>query len=157
MKTLNQILGNIELKETEGQALPMQSTQLVKKSEEVKSELVPFTPENKEQLNKALGACLAVQRTYGKQAGDFDKVVQVFIKVLEGYEPEKIMQAIKKWVMVSPEFPTPADILGILNPQPKFDYAVYNRLCDKQKRGEQMQYQENEYIKAYERNAINGL
>lgn len=141
----------------ESQPSPIPLTQLLKKSEPEKSEVVPYTADDKEQLNHALGACLAVQRTYGKQAGDFEKVVQVFIKLMQGHEPMKVIAAIREWVMKSPEFPTPADILGILSPQPKFDYAMYSSFNEKLKRGEQLGYMQLEYINAYEKNAMRGL
>ena len=135
----------------------MQLTQLAKQSGEEKSNLVVYTPEQKDTLNHALGACLVTQRTYGKQATDMEKALKVFIRVLSDYEPEKVIQAIKKWLLTSPDFPTPADILNILNPQPKFDYAVYNALNDRLKRGEKLDYSQMEYIKAYEKNALKGF
>lgn len=126
----------------------------------MKSEALPaivYSDVDKSNLNHALGACLATQRTYGKQAGDFDKVVSVFIKVLNNYEPQKVITAIKEWILKSPEFPTPADIMGILNPQPKFDYAVYTSLCNRLKAGDRLDFTEKNYIKAYEQNAMKGL
>jgi hypothetical protein len=76
-------------------------------------------------IANALGVCLLAQRTYGKQAADIDRLTKIFIRVLNEFPPEAILAAIKKWLITSPEFPTPADIKNILCPSPKLDKAVY--------------------------------
>ena len=86
-----------------------------------------YTIAEKESLTKAIGACLAVQRTYGKQAGDTDLVVGIFIRVLNAYSSQDVIQAIKQWILESSEFPTPADIKRILDGKPKMSDAVYRR------------------------------
>jgi hypothetical protein len=116
-----------------------------------------FTQIDKEKLSRALGACAAVQRTYGKQVSDLEAVVKVFIKVLDGYEPKEIMQAIKKWLTISPEFPTPSDILKILDPQPIYDKTVYISIKNKLKNGEFLMQREEDYIRKYESNVINSI
>lgn len=116
-----------------------------------------FTQVDKDNLNKALGACAVVQRTYGKQVADLKQVVKIFIKVLDGFEPEQVVQAIKQWLMQSPEFPTPSDILKILKPQPIYDKNVYMNLKNKIKNFEFISITEKEYIESYERYVVNSI
>lgn len=104
-----------------------------------------------------LGKCLLVQRTYGSQGGDTQKMMAVFLGDLQGYNPEQILGAIQKWRLVSQQFPTPSDIISILNPVPKFDYAVYSRLIKKKDGFENLNGKEWAYIRAYEKNAMEGI
>lgn len=97
-----------------------------------------------------------VQRTYGKQGEDIDKITKIFLKVLDGYEPGEVIDAVRLWIIKSPEFPAPSDILSILRPQQKFDYAVYSALQNAKRSGERLSAAEWEYIRRYEKNAIEG-
>lgn len=106
-------------------------------------------------LSAELGASLVSQRTYGKQGEDIKVLTKVFLEDLKAYEPVKVMQAIKQWRMISPEFPTPADINAILAPQPKFDKNVYYSLNERLKRGDKLSFGEMNYIRKYEQNITN--
>lgn len=108
-------------------------------------------------LIKALEACAMIQRTYGKQA-EFEKAAPVFLRVLSAYPPAKVIDAVGQWLLKSQEFPTIADILQILNPQPTFEKPIYIKLLDKAKNdGARMNEAEWNYIKQYEANAMRGL
>jgi hypothetical protein len=99
-----------------------------------------------------------VQRTYGKQGvGDIMPLVDIFISDLSDYKPEQIIEAVRIHRQTDNNFPTVASIRAILDPQPKFDYAFYTKLLDKQKRGEYLNSQEHQYIKSYEQNIMKGL
>jgi len=99
-----------------------------------------------------------VQRTYGKQGGDLQIMVNIFCKTLSDLPPEGVMRALEKWLGSSQEFPTPADIRAIVKPEPKYDYAVYNRLVSKTKSDPMSLSSEDwKYIKKYEQNAKKGL
>lgn len=115
-----------------------------------------FTGDDVVALSAELGASLVSQRTYGKQGEDIRVLTKVFLDDLKAYEPVKVLLAIKQWRKTDPNFPTPADIEAILNPKPKFDYAVYQRLLDRSKR-ENLYHDEWKYIKAYEQNVMRGL
>ncbi len=108
-------------------------------------------------LTKALGACQLAQRTYGKQADNLDKVADIFVRLLKNHEPQKVIEAIKQWLLTEQNFPTPADIENILNPKPKFDFAVYNRIQNKLKIGDYVSEKEHKYLKLYEEKALKGL
>lgn len=98
-----------------------------------------------------------VQRTYGKQGADIDKITKIFLRVLSDYEPSAVIQAIKRWLQESPEFPTPSDIVKMLNPAKKFDKEVYIAFCQQAQRGEVGEYKNRaayDYIKAYEQHKL---
>ena len=71
------------------------------------------------EIGKALGVCVLVQKTYGKQASDLDKIAKIFAHLFD------ILKAIKKWVLTSSDFPTPRDILKILEGKKELDASVY--------------------------------
>lgn len=112
-----------------------------------------FDTQSTKQLASALGACLLVQRTYGKQGNDIDKIAQVFARVLAGYSPEATIAAIKKWLQESPEFPTPSDIIKILKANP--DNATmkknkYTRLKTLQDNGQYLNPDEIQFLRGYD-------
>lgn len=74
---------------------------------------------------------------------------------LQTHTGDAIAHALAIWRKKSPEFPTPADIQGILNPQPKFDAAVYREMIERRKRGEE-KYGDSDYMRAYEKQVTNG-
>ena len=112
-----------------------------------------YSPTEKGDIIAQLGACLAVQRTYGKQAADIQVVAKIFIDDLKDFSANEVVEAISKWRKTSPEFPTPADIINLLNPKPTFDKSVYLSLI--KRKGEVHRYsKEYDYIKAYEKNEV---
>ena len=77
------------------------------------------------EIGKALGVCVLVQKTYGKQASDLDKIARIFAHLFKNYEINDILKAIKKWVFTSSDFPTPRDILKILEGKRELDANIY--------------------------------
>lgn len=112
-----------------------------------------YSPDEKANITAQLGACLAVQRTYGKQASDITTVSKIFFEDLKEFSGKDVAQAIAKWRKTSPEFPTPADIFAILDPTPKLDRATYISL-NKRKSSLSDNSQEMRYIRAYERQEL---
>lgn len=119
---------------------------------------VKFDEKEKLMVANELSACLIAQRTYGKQGNDLAALVKIFLSDLRGYSGKDVARAIDQWRNSKPEFPTIADIRGILDPQPVFDVTVYRELLEKKKRGDINEYSSGwEYIKAYEKNAMKGI
>lgn len=116
-----------------------------------------FTAEHAKSIVTQLGACLVVQRTYGKQGSDLEAMARVFIEDLRAFEPDKVVKALGEWRLKSSEFPTPADIKNLISPQPVWSAVVYQELIDRRKKGEIMGYEESEYIKGYKNYAMRGL
>lgn len=87
-------------------------------------------------------------------------MTNAFLAVLKHYEPKKVIQAVKEWVVKSPEFPTPSDIVAIVENRPKLDHSIYiqaqkvagdfqgkfSKSWDRQTAKEYCQYYERETI-----------
>lgn len=115
-----------------------------------------YTPTDLASLNTQIGACLAVQRTYGKQAADLAAVTRVFASDLAGYEPSEVIKALAEWRLKSAEFPTPADIRNLLDPQPIWSAALFQEISDRRRKGDNLSYSEEEYLKGYKKHAMRG-
>lgn len=98
-------------------------------SKTLKTEVSKYGEKEVATLVKALGACALVQRTYGKQGTDFEKQAKVFLRVLQNYEPEAVISAIKNWILKSKDFPTPADIVDVLENKPTMSADIYREAC----------------------------
>lgn len=105
-------------------------------------------------LHASLSKCLIVQRTYGKSVDDLPNILRVFIEALEGYPPHEILQAVAGWLVKSPDFPTPYDIICIIeektNGRDKPNSFVYNNLCRRHAKGDNLTPEQWDYINAYE-------
>lgn len=107
------------------------------------------------RLSKALSACQLVQRTYGKQADDIGIITEIFVRVLRHHNPKDVIDVIRKWIIESPEFPTPSDIENMLNPRPKYNYAIYQRIAHKFKKDSaNMTDSEWSYLRKYEKHIM---
>lgn len=119
---------------------------------------VTYKPEDVTQLANALGACLLVQRTYGKQGADIDKITKIFLRVLSDYEPSAVIAAIKRWLQESPEFPTPSDIVKMLNPKQNFDKSLYIKFSKQYAKGEITEFSQGyDYMKDYEKQQMENV
>lgn len=60
-------------------------------------------------------SCFTVQKLYGRDAGSLEAVTSVFHRLLATYPANKVIRAFELWMTRSQEFPTPADIISIIN------------------------------------------
>lgn len=116
-----------------------------------------FTIEDKKSLAAGLGACLVVQRTYGKQGSDLQTMVNIFCGALKEYEPEKVIEAVQKWLTESDEFPTPNNIKQLIDPKPQFCRVTYMDISDRRRRGDFVSDDEVKYQKLYRNHMMKGL
>jgi hypothetical protein len=65
-------------------------------------------------VSKEILKCLLTLKTYGKQAEQADAVTEIFLEALADYPVETVMNALGKWRKTEQEFPTIADILGLI-------------------------------------------
>lgn len=134
------------------------STALTASQKNTALAIVDWKNEDKLALGVCLGEELITLRAYGKTGDDIPAINEAFIKKFNHYPPEKVIGAIREWGLKGTgDFPTPPDIEAILNPQPKFDYAIYSRLLSRMKNGEYLSDTEHKYIKRYEQNAMKGI
>jgi len=83
----------------------------------------------------------------------------MFGMILFDYTGEQIKQAFLFWMKTNNQFPTPADIVNIIerDGKPAFDKTVYVNLCKKrQTTPDDLRSSEWEYMEDYERFAITG-
>ena len=69
---------------------------------------------------------------------------------LGGYPTETVASAFDKYIRHRREFPTPADIIGIIQGRVKRDGAYYTRLCRKIQQNAFVDDDELAYMRLYE-------
>lgn len=69
---------------------------------------------SKDKLDELLGACLALQKLYGRDVANSETIIRLFHKLLAEYPGDKVLLAFETWMERSQEFPTPADIIGLI-------------------------------------------
>lgn len=65
-------------------------------------------------MDKLLLACVSVQKLYGRSVENTDVVSEVFHRMLARHTSGKVVKAFETWLERSQEFPTPADIVGLI-------------------------------------------
>lgn len=111
------------------------------------------------ELADEVSKCWIMQKTYGKVTEeDVETMVDLIIDDFGTYQPQQIIDAVREYRFTEKEFITTKGLADILNPQPKFDYAVYQRLANKSKTNpENMKDKEWKYLDNYEADALKGL
>jgi hypothetical protein len=97
-----------------------------------------------------LSECQIVLKTYGKII-ELDKVAKIFIRLFQGFCPEKVIKAFDTHLINASEFPTPNDIKNIIEGNKKYDYVIYSQICKKLERGDILTYVESDYKSSYEK------
>ena len=147
MEHLSKILDKVTIQPSN--QLPMQQEKPTRQLSEAN-----YSPSDQGEIVVQLGACLAVQRTYGKQAADIKAVAKIFMEDLKKYPAGKVVQAIREWRLESPEFPTPSDISKLIRQMPTDSAVVdknrYTSLKVKLSSGGWLNPQELGFMKTYE-------
>jgi hypothetical protein len=113
----------------------------------VKSELDDAA---KTKITEVLLFCWKTLHLYGKKPEDFQSVSAMYLNFLKDYPAEKIIKAFEKYVKIKSEFPTPADIIAIIEGRIKRDSVYYQKLLDKQRSRGFLLNHEQTYISKYE-------
>ncbi|WP_088255259.1 hypothetical protein [Fimbriiglobus ruber] len=89
-------------------------------------------------------------KTYGKEPESLESIISLFTEALASFPPEQIMQALTLHAQRSAEFPTPADIVGLIkrNGKPPLSQAVY--IAIQKKAGEDRSPEDWQYLREYE-------
>lgn len=107
--------------------------------------------DDKSHLAQVLAQVCALQKAYGKTAGELEILVEGFAFVLSDYSSKQITDAMRVFVRQSHEIPNPSEILAILDPKPeKLSSAVYVELNKKKRNGSFLTTQESDFLKAFE-------
>lgn len=65
-------------------------------------------------MDELIAGCFALQKLYGKAPESMETVVLLFHTILSKHSAEKVIKAFQTWLERSQEFPTPADIIGLI-------------------------------------------
>ena len=66
------------------------------------------------RLDSLLLGCYTAQKLYGRDPGSLESVNEVFHHVLGRHPADQVINAFTIWIERSQEFPTPADIVGLI-------------------------------------------
>ena len=106
--------------------------------------------QGRDDLIETLRFCWNTLHRYGKTADDFNGVVKTYLSFLGGYPTRAVAAAFDKYIRHRREFPTPADIIGIIEGRVKRDGAYYIRLCRERQEGAFLTDDEHAYMRRYE-------
>ncbi|QEL14765.1 hypothetical protein [Limnoglobus roseus] len=70
--------------------------------------------EHRAKLDLLLLGCFTVQKIYGRDPGSIEAVNHIFHSTLAKHPADRVIRAFDLWLERSQEFPTPADIIGII-------------------------------------------
>lgn len=87
------------------------STQLLRVSQ---GQPLAESKESKAKLDSLLLGCFAAQKLYGRDTGNAEAITDLFHAMLAPYPAVKVIRAFETWLERSQEFPTPADIIGLI-------------------------------------------
>lgn len=102
------------------------------------------------RLDALLVGCFTAQKLYGRDPGSLEAVNQVFHSVLGRYPGEQVVRAFEIWVERSQEFPTPADIVGLIRRRGKPPLSREMYIAISRKDGEDRSGDEWQYLRDYE-------
>ena len=99
----------------------------------------------------ALAQVCELQKQYGKTAANLETLVEGFMWLMDGTPMDKILDAMKTYVLTHNDIPTPSDLLKIINPpEEPLSKAVFIALCQAKDRGEYLTPTERKYMRDYE-------
>lgn len=110
----------------------------------------------KKRLDETLLMAYDALKTYGKEPEQLESVKKFFHFALADYPWERIREALAYYIKNNAEFPTPADIVQIIQRgnKPPFDRAVYVSIT--KKHADQRTGEEWAYMREYEAFILRG-
>lgn len=109
-------------------------------------------PMTQMRVLKILQFCWMTLSLYGKKTDDFDTMAEGFMLILSDYPASDVEQAFKTYLEQRSEFPSPANIIGLVTDRIKRDSIYYAKLV---KKGGERDYNEDIYVKKYEQQTLN--
>lgn len=95
-------------------------------------------------------------KTYGKDPEALDSIIAVFVRDLAEYPIEKVMQAVKTHSERSPEFPTVADIVGLIKRNGRREIKESDIIAIRRKDGEDRTRQDWDMLRQWEEQLSEG-
>lgn len=106
-------------------------------------------PKTQAKLAEMIENCYHTQRTFGKEVAAYPQTVTAFLCELAEYPANSIIPAFKKFIRLDKEFPTVADICGIIEERVKLDKALFMELSRKPRDGGYLSDKEHDYLRKY--------
>ncbi len=103
-----------------------------------------------DRLDELLAGCFALQKLYGREVANTGTVIGLFQSMLAKYPAEKVIRAFEIWLEKSQEFPTPADIIGLIkrNGNPPLSKEMFIAISKKD--GEDRTPDDWQYLRDYD-------
>lgn len=95
-------------------------------------------------------------KTYGKEPEALDGIIAVMMRDLQDFEPQTVLRAFSTHAQRSQEFPTTADIVGLIKRNGKPPMLESRYISISRKNGEDRTDEEWRYLKAYESEQASG-
>lgn len=101
-------------------------------------------------MDSLLASCFTVQKMYGRAPESMETVIEVFHSLLAKYPAGKVLKAMETWIERSQEFPTVADIVGLIqrNGRPPVSKEIYVAISKKD--GADRTAEDWQYMRDYE-------
>jgi|GEM_PF-3888949 len=94
--------------------------------------------------------CIATQKLYGRDTANAGQVTEVFHTMLADYPADKVVRAFETWLSRSQEFPTPADIIGLIQRNGRPPLSKERYIAINKKDGEYRTPDDWQYLRDYE-------
>lgn len=115
---------------------------------------VPALKESKQsqsKLDELLAGCFTLQKMYGRAPDSLETVALLFHNMLGKYPADKVIKAFELWLERSQEFPTPADIVGLLRRNGKPPLSKERYIAISKKDGQDRTPDDWQYMREYEK------
>jgi hypothetical protein len=102
------------------------------------------------KLDGMIAGCFVIQKLYGRQPENIEIINRTFHSVLGKFPADKVVRAFEVWLERSQEFPTPADIIGLVkrNGKPSLSKELY--IAISRKDGAERSPDDWRYLRDYE-------
>lgn len=113
-------------------------------------------PQARDKIDALLLGCFSVQKLYGRDPGSLEAVTQVFHSALGRFPADKVFRAFNTWLERSHEFPTPADIVGLIKRCGKPPMTEAQFIAISKKEGEDRTEAEWQFLRDWNREQEEG-
>ena len=112
--------------------------------------------ESKRKLDSLMMGCFASQKLYGRDPGNSEAITEMFHAMLAPYPASHCLRAFEIWLERSQEFPTPANIIGIIKRKGKPPLKESGIIAIRKKDGEFRTREEWAMLREWEAEQVEG-
>jgi len=96
-----------------------------------------------------VGACFESLNSYGKKESSMETIIGVFEMVLIGYEANQIKEAFREHIRSSRDFPTPSEIVRLIDPPKEWCVEKYRAIKEDIKNDKFVTQKDKNYVKEF--------